>query len=390
MQKPPRLLFLLVLGLFSVTAFWTPDVSAQNYRFRNRRQNTDSQTVSKDVQSRSTNQKTQTPSPAPTPTPKKQNYALLIGINQYTADTETMSRKSTDECGYLVFNSLRYCIADMKGLRDALLKGEYADPKNIILLTDDNESKALRPTYDNIVRYLNEINSKTKENDAVLIAFAGHGVALPGQSDQAQSYLCPMDAEVSRNTDSGEWNHDSLIPLSLLFKGSETKKGVHKIAILDACRNVGDVQGGGRNAITLVRGSETQSLELPNFQEYDLARFKKLDRLASCGEGQRAHEDPKLNHGVYSNFMIEGLQGKADSDKNGEITVQELTQYVAEETKNYVQKTFRQEQSPTYSASESETFVIAHCPKPRDDGGGGGGGGRIPPPPKPKPITNPK
>jgi uncharacterized caspase-like protein len=380
----PRLFFLLVLGLFSITALWTTDTVAQFSRSRLNRQST-SNSVNKDYQTRST-EKTSQEQTLSSPKPEKQNYALLIGINKYITDTEALRRKSSDERGYLAFNSLNYCIADMEGLRAALIKGKYAPKENIILLTDDNEAENLHPTCANIIRYLNEINSKAKENDAILIAFAGHGVALPSMQNnqsEAQSYLCPMDAEISRNTDSGEWEtHDSLIPLSSLFSGSEEKKGVHKIAILDACRNVGDVQGGGRNAVTFVRGSETQSVDLPNFQESDLSRFKKLDRLASCAEGQKAHEDPAMSHGVYSNFMIKGLNGAADGDENGEITVQELTQYVAKETKNYVKNKFQQEQNPTHSANESETFVISFCQKPKP----------IPTPiptPVPKPKPNP-
>jgi uncharacterized caspase-like protein len=377
----PRLFSFLALGLFSVAIFWTTETEAQfRRRFQPNRQNT-SKPVNQDSKTQSTGQANLKQTPVPSPVHKKQNYALLIGINKYTTDTETLRRKSSEERGYLVFNSLKYCIADMKGLRDALVNGKYAPKDNIILLTDDNPDEKLRPTHANIVKYLNEINSQTEENDAVLIAFAGHGIALPSTLNNqsgAQSYLCPMDAEISRNTDSGEWEtHNSLIPLSSLFSGSETKKGVRKIAILDACRNVGnvgDIQGGGRNGVTFVRGGETQVIDLPNFQEYDLSRFKKLDRLASCAEGQKAHEDPTIGHGVYSNFMIKGLEGEADGDKNGEITVQELTQYVAKETKKHVQNIFQQEQSPTYSANESETFIIAHCSKssssrssPKDD-----------------------
>jgi uncharacterized caspase-like protein len=388
----PRLFFLLVTVLFSITVLWTTDTVAQFFRSRFNRQGT-STSVNQDYQTRSTEQTNQTPTPS-SPKPEKQNYALLIGINKYTTDTETLRRKSSDERGYLAFNSLNYCIADMKGLRDALIKGKYASETKITLLTDDNEAENLRPTYANIIRCLNEINNEAKENDAILIAFAGHGVALPGTLNNqsgTQSYLCPMDAEISRNTDSGEWEtHDSLIPLSFLFSGSEEKKGVHKIAILDACRNVGDVQGGGRNGVTFVRGSETQSVDLPNFQENDLSRFKKLDRLASCAEGQKAHEDPTIAHGVYSSFMIKGLNGEADGDKNGEITVYELTQYVAKETKNYVQNKFQQEQSPTHSANESETFIISFCPKPKPITTDEEGGKRPPPPPKPKSLSNPK
>jgi uncharacterized caspase-like protein len=389
----PRLFSLLVLGLFSVTALWTTDTVAQFRRLRQNQQNT-SKSVNQDYQTRSTgkNSLEQTPSP---PKPEKQNYALLIGINKYTTDTETLRRKSSEERGYLAFNSLKYCIVDMKGLRDALINGKYAPKENITLLTDDNETENLRPTYANIMRFLNEINSKTKENDAILIAFAGHGIALPSTLNNqsgAQSYLCPMDAEISRNTDSGEWEtNNSLIPLSSLFSGSETKKDVRKIAILDACRNVGnvgDLQGGGRNGVTFVRGGESQSCDLPDFQEDDLSRFKKLDRFASCAEGQRAYEDPTKQHGVYSNFLIEGLKGKADSDNNGKITIYELAQYVSGNTYEYVQKTFRQEQSPTYSSSESVPFVIAHCTIPPSPP-------PIPPPPPPPPkpkksITNPK
>jgi hypothetical protein len=39
--------------------------------------------------------------------------------------------------------------------------------------------------------------------------------------------------------------------------------------------------------------------------------------LFSCSKGEHAYKNDELKHGVFFHFVIKGLQGEADSTKDG-------------------------------------------------------------------------
>jgi uncharacterized caspase-like protein len=64
--------------------------------------------------------------------------------------------------------------------------------------------------------------------------------------------------------------------------------------------------------------------------------------LTASGGNEVSSEDDKLKHGVFTYFLLEGLRGKADMDKDGIITVDEAYRYVSLE----VPRATGQEQHP--------------------------------------------
>jgi uncharacterized caspase-like protein len=64
--------------------------------------------------------------------------------------------------------------------------------------------------------------------------------------------------------------------------------------------------------------------------------------LTASGANEVSGEDDQLKHGVFTYFLLEGLRGKADMDKDGIITVDEAYRYVSRE----VPRATGQEQHP--------------------------------------------
>jgi uncharacterized caspase-like protein len=54
-----------------------------------------------------------------------------------------------------------------------------------------------------------------------------------------------------------------------------------------------------------------------------IARAKGRIILTASGANEVSGEDDKLKHGVFTYFLLEGLRGEADTDKDGMITVDE-------------------------------------------------------------------
>jgi hypothetical protein len=101
-------------------------------------------------------------------------WALLIGIDRYPAGGQ-----------------MRYAVADMNGLRDALIVSLRVPPDQIVLLADE------RATCDAIREGLRGLIAKAGAGDVVIVAFSGFGCA-PGkvEHDERKSYLLPCDFSV--------------------------------------------------------------------------------------------------------------------------------------------------------------------------------------------------
>jgi len=72
-----------------------------------------------------------------------------------------------------------------------------------------------------------------------------------------------------------------------------------------------------------------------------------------------SQEYPEYGHGVFTYFLLEGLEGKADYNNDYTITINEAMQYVEEQVKR---KT-RGAQNPTRSQTEyDKEMTIATIP----------------------------
>ena len=227
-------------------------------------------------------------------------YAIIIGINQY------------EDQG---IGDLSYAVSDAKSVYAALTGApDGFDPSHTVLLADDVPDA--RPTRANILRFLNARLLQVSENDTVLIYFAGHGMPVKKELEgKAQDclYLLPCDAAL--------WPlEETAIAFSAIQVMLENAPACRKILILDACHS-----GEGR--------------ALNKFSNDVHRQFESVGEgtfiLAACSAEETSHERPELNHGAFSYFLLEGLQGAADKDDNGNIGVLELGSYTSRKTREW-------------------------------------------------------
>ncbi|MBN2590023.1 MAG: SUMF1/EgtB/PvdO family nonheme iron enzyme [Sedimentisphaerales bacterium] len=227
-----------------------------------------------------------------------QSWALIIGINDYTnvptlrygrSDAETLAKTLIDKCGF---------------------------PKNnVVLMTDSRDIRvdnpSLYPTRGNLSSRISQIAQLVGTNDLLIISFAGHGINIDGKG-----YIIPVDGD-SKDV-------YSLIPLSLIKETLETSSAKQKLLILDACHS-------GARA-----GDETESPAQAILSPLNGAGFVTL---ASCDSLQLSHEDELVGRGVFTNAVIEGLEGGADTqaegNRDGVITANELFLYSSLKVKQW-------------------------------------------------------
>ena len=101
-----------------------------------------------------------------------EKWALLVGINKYQYDV----------------SPLRYCVADVKAFRQALVNVAGFKPDKVFLMTDEMEGQ-MQPTHVNVIMRLDILASQIKPEYTLVFYFSGHGI-----SRQDQSFLLAADS----------------------------------------------------------------------------------------------------------------------------------------------------------------------------------------------------
>ncbi len=239
-----------------------------------------------------------------------ERWAVLIGINDYAHARD-----------------LKYCLADQRGLKAELVRSGF-DERQVILLEDDAKEKQFLPFRSNIEKQIELVCKLAKPGDMVLLSFSGHGLHI-GKT----SYLCPTDAKLD--------DPASLISMDWVYEKLQKCRADLRLVMVDACRNVPPEEGGKR------------SFTDAELEDHSRAFVKATERLPegimllnSCAEGEFSQEDEKFGHGVFMHFVLEGLRGQADANKNGHVTLGELTSFASRETKLHVARKFADSQRP--------------------------------------------
>jgi WD40 repeat protein len=219
-------------------------------------------------------------------------HVLAIGISKYPGDMK-----------------LNYAAKDAEDLADLWKKqkGKLYSPGEINLLTDD---KAKR---NDIIRALDELRAKMTQGDVAVISYSGHGV----RDDNGNFYLAPVDVDPKPDKLAA-----TAVPGDLLKKKIAHMPG-KILLLLDAC-HAGAVGSGKRRTISLTD---------------DIVRDLATDDygvVVMCASTAREYslEDDTVQHGYFTKALLQGLlEGKADYNKDGVISLNELDLYVGERVK---------------------------------------------------------
>ncbi|MFM9966258.1 MAG: SUMF1/EgtB/PvdO family nonheme iron enzyme [Planctomycetaceae bacterium] len=188
--------------------------------------------------------------------------------------------------------------------------------------------------------------------DSILVALHGHGVQFEevktvkknGKDEEEKTpkfYFCPADATITGIKIANELtDRNHLLPLEELYEQLAGCKATTKLLIVDACRNDPTQPGVFRNGL-----ASATLPKLPPPTGGTAAFF-------SCKPNQQAVEDPTLQQGVFTHFLVQGLLGKADLPLEGKpagdgvITLSELSAYVGNNTYAHVYDKYKVRQSP--------------------------------------------
>jgi hypothetical protein len=241
--------------------------------------------------------------PAPPPPPPSTQWAVIIGVGGY--ESSAVPR-------------LRYSVADADAIYQTLLSAGFKK-ENILLMTDKTERK---PTLRNIKWALGTFLARSAhKDDLVMIYFAGHGASEVDQRgierDGLSKYLVPVDADPDDL-------YSTALPMDEMQNVLARIEAERVTVFLDACYS--GAAGGRTFASTKTRTVNVDDIFLDR-----LTRAKGRAIVTASRPSELSIELAELGHGIFTYYLVRGLQGYADNNRDGIVSLQELYEYLAQE-----------------------------------------------------------
>ena len=234
-------------------------------------------------------------------------WAVIVGVSRYTA---MPSLQFTDDDAYRVYSFLK----SPEG-------GALPDNQISVLVDED-------ATRENILRTMRANFLKADANDVVLLYFSGHGL---------DGCFLPVDFDGYNN----KLRHEEI---KAIFLESKAK---HKICIAEACHS------GSLNYGLAAKGPAPVTLDR-YYQAFE-ASDGGIALLMSSKAEELSLEDHGLRQGVFTYYLLQGLKGAADANKDNIVTVREVYNYVTPKVRQYTAG----QQTPILTGLYDENMPIA-------------------------------
>jgi uncharacterized caspase-like protein len=261
-------------------------------------------------------------------------WVLLIGVDRYHDST---------------LPSLRYAAVDCQGVGTALAAATGAFPDREFLIHHDLVTET--PTLARVETSLHRIVTQAQPQDTVLIYFSGHGVVEPTTQ---QTVLCLQDTDRENLLTTG-------LQIQVVLEMLGHCAAHSQLLWLDACHS-GNLNFIGTNHDLGESTRLNPIAQLLASLRHQAALSRGFYALLSCDEGQQSWEFPDLGHGVFSYYLMRGLQGEA-ADERGAIDADSLYRYVYRQTVQYIDLTNQQLRSADRQQRDRRGAEVSWCPE---------------------------
>lgn len=242
--------------------------------------------------------------------PEVKVWAVVVGAARYT---HMRTLKYTDDDAYQLASFLR----SVEG-------GALPNDQVRVLIDED-------ATHRNIIMAMRDMYRRADENDVILFYFSGHGL---------QGAFLPVDYDGFVNRLEHYQLRDALM----------ASRARHKLVIADACHS-GSL--GGRDGENAKGGGIDATLNA-YYDALNNAQASTALLLSSKGE-EISLEDGGLRSGIFSHYLIRGMQGEADSNGDKLVSIQELFEFVHREVRRYTGNI----QTPTLTGTYDQMMPVS-------------------------------
>ena len=257
-----------------------------------------------------------------------QHWAVVVGISEYQNPG---------------IPSLKYADKDAEAIADFLRKPEGGgyDSDHLCLLL--NKDASLAKVKDALINFL----SQAIDMDLVVIYFAGHGAPQPSRPQNVYLLTTDSDPNALGTTAFPMWDIQTVLARYINAK--------RIVVFTDACHS------GNISADFATRGLSSTEDNLVNQSLTDLSKTKPgIVVFTASAAGEVSQEYPEFGHGVFTYYMLEGLEGKADYNNDYTVTINELMQYVEEQVKRKTHGAQNPTRSQTEYDKEMTISILPH------------------------------
>lgn len=192
------------------------------------------------------------------------HWAIAVGINHYQ-----------------LLQPLHFAQQDAQSLCESLVSDAGFLPDRCLLITDTSpefDGHSTDPNRENLLHWFQSLREKLQPEDWVWCFFSGYGFAVAGED-----YLLPIDADPEKPAQTG-------ISAKSLFDALKALPTDNVLVLLDINR------------------AQSLSNEKVGTQIAKLAAEYGIPTMLSCQPEEFSHEAPALNHGLFTQALIEGLR----------------------------------------------------------------------------------
>jgi hypothetical protein len=259
---------------------------------------------------------------------RPQGWAIVIGISKY-------------KYGAGSFSEVRYAARDAEEFYNFLRspRGGGFSPDHTLFLRDEEA------TLENIKYAFFDFLKQAIEEDFVVVYFSGHGTPEPDNPNNL--YLVAYDSRPDRiaSTAFPMWDIDTA--LSRYIKSEKV------IMFADACHSAGIASD--------ITTRDILKKNMVNDYLLEVAKANKGRAIFTASEaGELSQESKKWGggHGVFTYFLIRGLNGEADVNDNHIVTLGEVIDFVSENVRRATNNT----QHPDTAGIFDREFPVAVLP----------------------------
>ena len=220
--------------------------------------------------------------------PKRDAAAVIIGIADYT----NLPRAD-------------YANDDARQFYDYALRGLGIAPENIRLMVDADARQ-----LDILRTFKAWLPQRVKPTTDVYVFYSGHG--LPA-ADGKGLYLLPVATD-------RDFVDKTAVLQSEINAALQAAKPKSVTLFLDSCYS-----GLAKTGELLLASAR------PLVLQSKLAAFPtEFTVISAAQHDQISSSSPELKHGIFSYYLMKGMEGEADENKDGKITVGEMHAYLAD------------------------------------------------------------
>lgn len=252
-------------------------------------------------------------------------YALIIGVSRYQNNGRGIK-------------NLEFADADARALYEFLQQpeaGKFSRDNMLLLANEDATTTRIREALTSFV-------SRAEANDVLLIFFAGHGASDPNAP--RNHYI------ITHDTNYFDMSQTAISMADLRRYIESNVKSKQLILLLDACHSAG-VSKGVRDLT-----NNLSNLYLRLLYE---GKGRAIITSSDVDEVSNESEEWGNGHGVFTYYLLDGLKGSADENRDRLVTLGELFRYVRDKVQH---DTKRQQTPQRMIDNEDLALAIAYQP----------------------------